>query len=57
MESEVERVLVEVLEAQEVPCFERVRSLVSTDPPPEAPALTPFVVELCEYDALLGVAS
>ena len=55
MESDVERVLVALLEAgAEVPCFERVRSLVRTGPPPEAPALRPFAVELSEYDALLA---
>jgi transposase InsO family protein len=57
MQSEVERVLVDLLEADETPCFERVRSFVSTTPPPATPALPPFEVELGEYDALLGVAS
>lgn len=57
MESEVERVLVELLACEQAPCFERVRSLVCTDPPPPTPTLTPFAVELSEYDALLEVAS
>lgn len=57
MESEVERVLAELLAAGQTPCFERVRSLVCTDPPPETPTLTPLVVELSEYDALLEVVS
>lgn len=57
MESEVERVLVELLESEQMPCFEQVRSRVGTSPPPETPALRPFRVELSEYDSLLEVAS
>ena len=57
MESQVEGVLVDLLAAEETPCFERVRSLVCTDPLPETPTLVPFAVELAEYDTLLEVAS
>lgn len=57
MECEVDRVLRELLAAGEVPVFERVRPLVSTDPPQAEPKLDPFDVKLSEYDVLLEEAS
>jgi hypothetical protein len=54
MESEVDRVLDELLASGEVPRFERVRPLIDTSPPPPSPSLSPFRVELSEYDTLLS---
>jgi len=53
MESEVARVLEEVLAAGEVPRFERVRPRIDTEAPP-SPSLAPLQVELGEYDTLLS---
>jgi hypothetical protein len=54
MQSEVEAGLELLLGAGEVPTAERVKALMGKDKPVEAPLLAPPVVDLRDYDALLG---
>ena len=49
MESEVERALEKILEAEELPVSERVKSLVAPDRP-EVPEMAELEVDLGEYD-------
>ncbi|MFZ4580699.1 MAG: IS21 family transposase [Myxococcota bacterium] len=56
MQAEVEAGLDLLLGAGEMPTAERVKALMGKDKPIEAPQLAPPIVDLRDYDALLGRA-
>jgi hypothetical protein len=57
MESVVARALTQLLDAGELPGYERVRAVVAPEELPRCPELTIPVPDLQAYDALIGAGS
>ena len=55
MECDVEAALGLLLEAGEIPEPERVKALMGVENPTQAPEIAPLIVDLTEFDTLLGL--